>query len=224
MKFIIDIIIVAIIIFSVLIGAKKGFMKIFLSVVAFLLSVYLAYSFSPIVAEFVQTKFVAPKITESISESIGTGTEKIREAIPSIVLNNADKVGVDIDSFINTASNSTTDSALEIAENFVETHVNPLMIKAISAVAAIVLFLVLSALLSLVAKIINKIIKSSPADSFNKFGGALLGAVNGLIFAAALCLIISVILNFSSDGFLIVNSENANNSLFYNFFIKLLYK
>lgn len=224
MKFIIDIIIVAVIIISMLIGAKKGFMKIFLSVVAFLLSVYLAYSFSPIVAEFVQTKFVAPKITESICESVGTGTEKIREAIPSIVLNNADKVGIDVDNFINTASNSTSDSALDIAENFVETHVNPLMIKAISAVAAIILFLILSALLSLVAKVINKIIKSSPANSFNKFGGALLGAVNGLIFAAALCLIISVILNFSSDGFLVFNSENANNSFFYNFFIKLLYK
>ncbi len=224
MKFIIDIIIVAIILISVLIGAKKGFTKIFLSVVAFLLSVYLAYSISPVVAEYIQTKFVAPKITTSISESIGTGAEKLKESIPSIVLNNADKVGVDIDNFVNTASNSSTESALEVAENFVVTYVNPLMIKAISAIAAIILFLILSAILSFVAKIINKIIKASPADSLNKFGGALLGAVNGLVFAAALCLIISVILNFSNDGFLIFNSENANNSFFYSFFMRLLYK
>lgn len=224
MKFIIDIILVVIILISAFVGAKKGFTKIFLSVVAFLLAVYLAYSFSPIVAEFIQTKFVAPKITESISTSIGNGTEQLKDAIPDIVVANADKLGIDINSFVNSSAEASADNALLIAEDFVTTHVNPIMIKAISAIAAILLFLILSAVLNIVARIINKIIKASPANAFNKFGGFALGCINGLIFVAAFCLILSVILSFNGNGFLIFNSENVDNSFFYNFFTKLLFK
>lgn len=224
MKFIIDIIVVAIVLLCAIIGAKKGFMKIFLTVAAFLVAVYLSYSISPIAAEFVQTKFIAPKVTESIAQSLNDGSEQLKDAVPNIVIKNADKLGFDLDALISSSKDSAEEKLNETANNFVVTYVNPVMIKSISAVAAILLFLILSAVLNVIAKIINKMIKASPAGSFNRFGGALLGCVNGIVFAAAFCLILSAVLSFNSDGFLMFNSETADNSYFYGLFTEFLYK
>lgn len=224
MKFIIDIVIIALILLCTIIGAKKGLMKILLSVVAFLVAVYLSYSFSPVVAEFVQTRFISPKITQTISENLYEGSEKIEDALPNFVLKNSDKLGFELDTLVNSVHDSANDVIDAKAESFVNTHVNPPMIKAISAIAAIIMFLILSFVLNILARMINRIIKTSPASGFNKVGGALLGCVNGLVFAAAFCLILSLVFSFNNDGFFVFSKEAADNSFFYGLFSGFLHK
>lgn len=224
MRFVIDIIVLVLVLISTVIGAKKGFVRIFLSVAAFLAAVYLSFAISPVIADFFQTKLISPKLTQTVSDGIISGTDSLDELLPSFVVDNSDVIAVEFDNLFKSSRNLSDDVIREKTSVYVENYVNPIMIEMLSSVVAIILFLLLSAILNLIAKIINKVIKISPAKTLNKFGGIVLGCLNGFIFAAAFCLVLSIILNFDNDGFFVFTNEAAEKSYFYGLFNGFLHK
>ncbi len=216
----IDIIIVALIGLCILLGFKKGFMKTILPVIAFFLSVFLAYTLATPAASFVSQSFVEPKLTQSITDGLNQGADSVKELLPDYLLNNADRIGLDL-SVLDTAGSGGA-AHEELAKQIVTERVRPGLIKSLSAVCAIVLFLVLSAVLGILARFIGKTFNLLPLKGLNHLAGGALGFINGLVLSAFLCAIITAILTFKPDGWLIFTRSNADGSLFFRYFNDLL--
>lgn len=219
MKYIIDIILALIILISAFIGYKKGFIKLLLPVITFALAIYLSFTFSPKVSEFISQKYIEPSIVSAMQEKVNGVAEEGKNKANAILSFVTQKVGLDIDSAIDGAVNSN-----EAAQNITRNSIMPVLKKPIHSVVALVLFLVLSLVLGILARMLNKIIKASPVGLINQLGGVCVGTAGGIVFTVIFCIVFYLILNFNENGFLIFTKENLKSSYLYNYIIGFLFK
>lgn len=202
-----DIILVAVILISVIIGMKKGAMKVILSLVAFVVAAYLAYTLSSPFATFINNKFVEPAVIRSVDSAITDTTQSIEDALPDFIADNADVLGINLnaDSIIN-------------ASDFVQSTVSPMVIKIVSSVAMFVIFIILAIVLNFVASLANKIIKVSFLGGLNKLLGGVFGALTGCIIIFVICFALKYAVYLSGDDAKLISKEILDNSLLYRFF------
>ncbi len=224
MKFIIDIILALIILISAFIGYKKGFFKLVLPVVTFVLAIYLSFTFSPKVADFLNQKYIEPSIVSAVEEKISGAAENGKNKADDFISSVSKKIGLDLENVFDLSVNENPEVIHETAQNIVNDSIMPVLEKPIYSIVSLVLFLLFSLVLGIVARLLNKMIKAGAVGTLNQLGGVCLGAAGGIVFIAILCVILYLIINVTENGFLIFTKENLENSYLYNFVITLLFK
>lgn len=214
MSWILDVVVVAIFVLTVLAGFRKGFIDSVIGFVGLLAALVVAFFASAVVADAVYTacieKPVQAAIVETIDEaaaetgaSLQENLQKAEEALPGFVKSLMDKNDVSLTGLADKAETGVQNTGEQIAVAVTEKVVRPAMTMLIRCIAFILLFVLLMILCSFLGKILGKIIKHSPFKGPDKLLGGALGAVKGFLWVLLAVTVIQMIAGFTADDALI---------------------
>ncbi|MDD4700110.1 MAG: CvpA family protein [Oscillospiraceae bacterium] len=218
MGIILDLIIVAIVLFIVLQSAKHGFVRTFIELTGFILALMIAVSISGTLATQIFDNQIGPKISSGIEDKLlekGTSVvDSIKESLPSFVVSGADALKIDINAI---AQQNTGDSMSQVADNITLTVARPIITALMQAFLTTLIFAVLMFLVRFLAKAINKIFNLPIVGSINKILGGCIGVAKGVVIAAAFCFILSTIISVTNNGFFIFTKEAIDSSYIFKY-------
>lgn len=207
MNIIIDIILVAILVVSAFLAAKKGLIGTIFSLASTVLAIILSIALSTPVSNFVDENFVNPSVKKYIinvvdSSSIGKSYDdavnsidvasKI-EQMPDALKKVLNTAGISVDEIVDKAENAK-DDAKETKDNLINSIAKPISSTISRVISLVVLFVVLSIGLWFAAKFITALFNLIPlGKSLNKFGGLAFGVVRGLIIVFVICSLFSAV-------------------------------
>ena len=220
---ILDIIILAIIAVCIFLSAKHGFVRTLIEVAGFIAAFFIAFTVSSPLAGMTYDKIIEPSITSKVEQATESGVNAVASSVwnsfPQIIKNHSSLIGVSEQSFSNqvneTLSSGASDTAVKISQNVAK----PLITKIVSAFYCTIIAVVLIIVSKFLARALNKLFNISIIGKINSALGGVIGVFKGLAFSFVFCVIISIIVLLSKDGFWIFTPENIQLS---NIF-KLLY-
>ena len=210
LKYIVDVLLILVLVLSVVLTIRKGFIRCVFSLACVLVSVIAATSFNQPAAEWVYdnvlSDIVADKVETMIGENINNqiaiiDTESLISAVPEFAISALDKMGVEIQPVCENISMlqlSSEDAAHEIAEQIIR----PGALILLRLICYLLIFIVARLLTGFIANVISKAARLPVLKQANKFLGAILGLAKGVAFVFAL----AIFLNLSSD---IIKMDNV---------------
>lgn len=216
---ILDLIVVAIILFCILHSAKKGFVKVVVGVVGLIAAYMLAFTVSTPLANITYDKFIEPAMVNAVNESTDTQTDsaqtKAWDAIPEFITKNAEKYGVSLSEFSESVTENISNGAETAVIKASQDVIKPISIKIIGLIYSVVLMTASLFVVRILAKFINKLFSFNFIGKVNRILGGIIGIFKGIIFAVFFCAVISLIVSFTKNGFLIFTPENINGSFIF---------
>ncbi len=216
MSFILDVILIAILVFFIATAVKKGFMLSLLELVAVVASFAIAFMFSPTVAQGVYDGFVEQTLLETLktqlSENVNSSgmVENIQltiSSLPEFVVDFVDSLGVDIESI--SSSISSADLSVEnLATELVTKVAEPMVVGVLTIISFIILAIVLCIALKFVAKILSKAFNLPIVGKVNKTLGGILGGIKGVVVLIFICTILNLAFS-NGDGEFNVAVQNS---------------
>ena len=175
MGIIIDIIVFAFILISVLLGYKKGLISLGIHLVAVIVALVIAFIlYRPIGNLVINTTSIDESLEQTIQGQIESAAE----------------------------SGLGEDNALVkyVGEGLTQETSRSLAINIIYGVTMLILFIILRICLVFINSIANAIAKLPILKQFNKLGGVLYGLLRGIIIVYAILLIIGLIITLNPEG------------------------
>lgn len=206
-QYIIDIILVAIVVVSALIAAKKGFfltvMSIISAVAALIGAKVLSNPAGVFVYESIVRNPVLAKVQSMLPESLTTNDPQmildgLLEQLPDGIVALIENYGI-LDNAVTMTGDVAAFFSLEQLEI---NYIKPFCLSVLSLLATVVIFYMLYVVLRLVSVFLNRILYKDKKKPANRILGAALGVVRAVIPLAILVLL----LNFAAD-------YNLNDSL-----------
>ncbi len=198
---VIDIALIAILISCIFDGRRKGFVKMVLSVIATVISIFIGKEFSTPVAMWIKDTFVHDRITASIesaiASSVANGTQAIADAVPAYITGACKAVGVSADRLF--ADIGSSANAAEIAESISVAAENAFINGALMVVSFCVIYAISNFVLSFAVSAVNRIFKFPILRTLNKTLGAALGGVKGIVIVFVVSGIIGVAAMFMTN-------------------------
>lgn len=218
MSIILDLIIVAIVVIFAIISAKKGFVCTLIEVVGFVLAIYVALTASTPIANIVYDKTIQPIVVKTFESAISDGiansntaVDAVWDQIPSFISENS-FLNLSKENAVSVLGDNISLDTATITTKLSDSIIKPTVTKILSSLLAVIIVVILLLVVKIIAKYINKIFNISVIGTLNKTLGGILGIVKGGAIAVVFCLIISLILTFVKDGFLIFTYDTINAS------------
>ena len=233
---IIDAVIIVIILINVFFSAKRGFVRTVVELAGFVAAFLIAASVSQPLAEITYDKMIGPSIVSKVSEASSNANDEISsqiigenesvlsevwDALPEIIKNNSSEFGIDKSALEETIRSYTTVETAEYAQKVSEDIVKPIMSKLIAAIYSIVIFITVGLLAKLLARLVNKVFSISLIGKINAILGGVVGLLKGGITVFILCIVISVLVAFTNDGFGVFTPENISKTFLFKIFYGL---
>ncbi|MBO4432425.1 MAG: CvpA family protein [Clostridia bacterium] len=230
---IIDVVIVAIVVVSALISAKRGFVRTMVELVGFIAAFLIASAVSQPLADITYDRFIGPSIVSKVTEATNNANEEISaeildenasvlseiwDSLPDIIKNNSGEFGIDKDALEETIRSYTTIETGEYAQKVSDDITKPIIGKLLSAVYSIIIFVVVSLIVKLLAPLANKVFSVSIVGKVNTILGGVIGAMKGCVTVFIICVIISVLVAFTNDGFGVFTPENISKTFLFKIF------
>ncbi len=200
MDYIIDACIAAVFVLIVILGAKNGFVKTFLGIVAAVGTLFAAESLSRLLAPRVYERFFSQKVYDTIrltlekqtgGASSGQKAKAVLDVIPESFSSLTRFIGIDpseIGNRVNDLGNKGKDAAAEIAAGVAAPLFTALLHAVLFAVLAVLLFF----LFKIIIGIIDRVFKLPVLKTANKLLGAVLGILKGVVVGVMLCVVLKV--------------------------------
>lgn len=217
MNFVLDLIILAIVIVTIYLSAKKGFVKVLVETVGFILAIVVSFTVSTPLAEATYDKFIEPSIIQSAEKTIqnDAGIDKeVWENIPDFITKNAENFGISADSFSETINENIslgTKKAVTIASQKV---IKPVCVSLVSMIYVVILTTLLFIVVKFAAKFLNKLFSFSLVGKLNRTLGGVLGAFKGVAFAVLFVVIVSFLVSINGKLFNITIQDIEKTFLF----------
>lgn len=203
MGILMDLIIIAILVLSIIMGYKKGLINVVFNIFAF---------FIALIATIILYRPVA---------NIIINNTEIDDKIKSAIINNTTEEKQSEESSSNTGMQKYIEDAIkntadEAKSQVIETVANTVSIRAVEILTSIILFIVIRAVL-IVLKVFTQAIANLPLiKQFNELGGVVYGIAKGLIIVYIILTIMYFVVSINGKGNI---SEAINNS----YITKILY-
>lgn len=214
MWFFIDLFVIAIIVLTVFIYAKRGFVRSLFGVIGFLVALVLAFMISTPISDFAYEKAIKPSVVSTLTESLVTNDGQINAAtikkIPKFISRGLNLDNIEV---------FDIDTPKTICERICDTNLKPRIMPFLKAVTSLILFVILSVVLKFVVNILNKLFSFSVIGKLNTVLGGTLGVIMGVIFAVVFVLVINLLITlFGKVAFF--NTENINNTYIFKFILQ----
>ena len=190
MNFLFDVIIIAIIVFTVYRGVSKGFVKAFMNLISLVVAFFAAYYFTPTLAtvynEHIFSEAFCTKVSEVITSVVQkTGDafnlEKLFNDMPESFSGLLERFGANIGELKSTYASS--DATAQTLDSLAETIAEPISVSASNALAFLSIFVGALIALAILTWIIDLVFKLPILKTANKFFGFVLGCVCALVYA-----------------------------------------
>ena len=220
---ILDIFMVAVIVISAMIAAKKGFVKVFLNLIGVFVALFLAMQFCVPSAEFIYDKFLEKNIYNGVYTAVGEyaeqGIDAVYNNLPPSVLNAAEKIGIDLDNIISKHMSAGTDNLAEkIAGDVSHSIVRPFSVKIISGIVFIILFILSLVLIKIVIRALNLVTKLPGLHAANKTLGIIMGILQGLCICVIICFMLNISASLFENGVFGYTEDILNQSVAYKMY------
>ena len=214
MGLVLDLLVVVIISIFAFISAKWGFVRTLIEIVGFVLVVLLANSLSTPLADITYDKTIEPAIIKSIDgmkvEDVETIDLNDKEFPPLIKRVLGDKnVIANFEKEITSDINNGIDTAVR---NSSQNVIKPVITSILSVIYVLLISIILMFVVNILAKVINKLFSFSIVGKLNSTLGASLGVIKGIFIAFVVCTLISLIVSFTQNGFLIFTKDTIESS------------
>lgn len=222
MNLLIDLIVIAIVGLSVLISAKRGFVKVLIEVAGFVAAIIVTFTISTPLADNTYDKIIEPPIVEAAVNAVGESAQhEAWNALPEFVTENALKLGVSGEDFTGKITEnlaSGTEAAVKTASQDV---IKPIITKILGLIYSVVILVVLLVVVKFLAKIINKMFSFSVIGKANRVLGGIVGVPKGVIFAILFCMVVSLVVKLYG-GFLIFTTQNIEKTFIFKFLADII--
>lgn len=225
MSIILDLIVLAIIVLTVLVSAKRGFVRTAVELVGFIAAVFISFTISTPLANTTYDKIVEPSIVSSVTSAVDTVTEDSAaaavdgfwEGMPGWIRSGIEKSGVSKESLDGSITENIGNGVQSAVESTSQSVIKPAVTSTLALIYQVISLIILLALVKPIAKLINKLFSFSIIGTANRVLGGVVGIPKGIIYAVVFCLIIMLIVSFTGNGFLIFTGEAMEKSLFFSF-------
>lgn len=180
-----DLIVVAIILVSVIISAKRGFARSVIGVFSIVISLLIASFAYPIASNYIESSELKTVIAQKVEESLGVEDEIIMEKTEE---------EKDFLFFPKAMQKSIEDKTKEIEQTAKKTTAQTVTTLIINLISIISVFLIVRILMFILTHLLNLLTKIPIIKGFNK----LLGGALGLLTGAFIVYLLFAILTFSS--------------------------
>lgn len=227
MSLVFDVIILAVCVISIVLGAKRGFIKSVMGICTLVAALCLSYAFTPTVSEYIRNTDAMGNISESIGDTIkslsrtddgGYDLEKMFSDMPDAFRQILERYNADDSVLAETLPPET--SASESAVDALANAIAEPVARAISNVAAFLLIFIASvAVLKLLTWLLDLLFQLPVLKTANTMLGLLIGVVIALFWAWILCpLSVTLIRAMSSISPDLFNESVIENSVILSFF------
>ncbi len=225
-----DVITLALIVFSLVKGYKKGLVKTAFKIGIIIAAVIIANTFSPVLSDYVKTTEQYKEFTTSVKTSILSSIESNEGTdtgtFETTNENNAafdylSKIGLDIESIQDGYRQSVNEGVHNAKETLDKTVLTPVCEFLSNALCFVILFFASVLILYLLMYLVDLVFKLPLLKSANKFGGLVLGGIFGVLKVFVFCTVFQIILPYiqtQSIG-LVCGMENA--TYIYRFFLDI---
>ncbi len=213
-----DIIFIAVILISLIVGYNKGAAKMLCSFLGSLVSVIISALLGDYLSSIIYNGFISQSIVDSVADSLTIGNvsnAQVFDSLPPFV-----RFTLELTSFDAEKSVSVTESVpLTIAKS-VEKAVAQPVISLLSVIISLALFFVVFYLFRFVfSKIINMIFNLPVIRTFNKLLGSVCSVLCGLVFVSFAAFLLSVVMPYFNDvPYIFSESTIYNSYIFYHFY------
>lgn len=191
MAIVVDIIIIGIMLVCILLGYKKGLIRVAVNILGFFIALLIALIlYTPISNFIINNTSIQPTLKEAIRGTVTSYVIKTEENEESNeVEDNSPKVMTDyINGFVEEQKQKAEQTEKDIINNVSETVANNLI-----KIAVGILVFITAKIALLFVKALAKVISNLPIiGSFNKLGGAIYGVLQGLLIIYILFAVLSV--------------------------------
>lgn len=201
-----DIITVLLIVFFIIIGSKKGFVRSILNLATSTLSIILCFFLNKKISMYIYDFFIKDALFQKIKISLDStvsenGTEFL-ESLPSIIKN-----------FINPENTNTIiNNFSEVTTNSLETMIKPIIIGLLSAVIFIILYIILKIVFHIIISATNIITKLPAIKQANEFLGGVLGFLESGLILICLSSLARVLSTYFDNIAQIFTESNINSA------------
>lgn len=223
MSFILDGIIVLILLVFIFLSAKKGFVYTLIEVVGFVAAIVISFTFSSPLATTMYDNIIEPSVIKTVESLANDGVTQAAGAVDAMwnkmpaFITESSFFNLSKDNICTTVQSQTANGGAQLAQSISESFIKPIATKMISVLLSVILVVALLFIVKILAKYINKLFTFSIVGDINKTLGGLLGLVKGAAVAMVFCLVISLVLSFTKDGFLFFTYDAINSSYLFKF-------
>ena len=219
MSIILDLIVVLIIITVALFSAKRGFVRAITELAGFIAAVFITLTISTPLGNITYDKIIEPQIVKAMSavtdKSVTDTSNAVWNALPPVVKNHSEKLGVSRESLNKTVSEHMGDNTENAVNAVSQNAVKPIAVKLLSLFYSVLIMVILIFAVKVIAKFLNRLFSFSFAGTLNRVLGGIAGIPKGIIIAALFCTVVSIIVSMTKDGFLIFTNETVKGSWFF---------
>lgn len=200
---VIDIILIALLIVSILVGVKKGLLRSAVEFAGFFCAIPLAMLGSKKLAPLIYDQFFHQRLVENTVTKVEdygdvsafiTQIQDSLNSLPFSLDSLGQKIGIDINSTLSSMADGL--STANIAEQYVNSFLKPIIILVCTGVLFLVFFVVVAVLI----KVLSFLLKNSHLPHGLKEVNGSLGAVFGLLKGAVLVFVLCTILGVTQMG------------------------
>ncbi|MBO4734749.1 MAG: CvpA family protein [Clostridia bacterium] len=219
---ILDLIIVAIMALCVFFSAKRGFVRTLLEIVGFVAAFVIAFTVSSPLADMTYDNIIGPSIISSVEDATGNlgsdVSDQVWNTLPSIIRKNSEKFGIKKDTFTDKVQSYVSMNTEDHAEKISKNVTKPVVVKLVGAIYSVVIVILLIFLSKFLARVINKLFSFSLVGKVNAILGGAVGLLKGAAFSVIFCMLVSIVIIISKNGFLIFNEETIASSYLFKIF------
>ncbi|MBQ9950117.1 MAG: hypothetical protein IJO93_05305 [Clostridia bacterium] len=211
MSIVFDILAVAAVVIFCIVGAKRGFVTMSVTLLKWGLAILLAGGLSTPIATGLYNGFVAEKAEAEIAEKLDMQSgvadvyEKAVNALPE---------GIEIMSSDSTFSliKTETEKGVSLEHALCETVVRPAWVNLVQPICYVIIFAAVVLSCSLVGKV-GKFVNYIPlVGQANKLFGAAAGALYGMILLFPLCAVLLIIVRLTQGSLTWMNMQTFENT------------
>ncbi len=217
MSYIIDILLVAVLVVTAVVAAKKGFFATLFDLAGYVVSFVAAKICSSSFAPKIFTQYFETYIKDRITSSLGdvatadysAQIESAIESIPDSLSGVMELIGIDRAQLVEQVSNADI-SGENLINNIMDNIAQPVGVAVIRTILFIVLTIAFSFVLKLVVRLLDKVIKKLPAvKRINSGLGFALGAVKGVLVVIIVALLVGVVAGLTGNDAFIKAAEDS---------------
>ncbi len=213
-----DILVVAILIMSVVIGYSRGAAKTIISLITFVLSLSLSVYIGGLISDFIYDGYIKQAIIDSVTQSVvDSGALNVANAtLPPFVSFSMMLTGFDYMSALENSVNTLPDA---IATGF-ETALRPVVTSVLTFVMTAITFLILYFVFRfIVIKLLNFVFNLPIIRGVNKFFGAIFGFLTALFVISFLAFLLTLVMPYIENmPYWLSESTIYNSYIFYHFY------
>ncbi|WMJ23300.1 CvpA family protein [Paludicola sp. MB14-C6] len=227
---IMDIIIIAVVLFIVMSAYRKGFLRSAILTVGYFVSIFVAIYLSKIIGNFLYDTFIRQQIITSVNKALSGNIENIDIAaaipiflakLPVFLTNSIYAYFGGKDAIISNLGNATSNATNNISIIISDQVVEPIVLLLLNAILSILLFLICIFIVKRIAKLFQGFYAIPVIGPINSFFGGVLGVIQAIIVVVIIAILSKFVISLTGNTLPYFNTKIIDSTYIFKIFYHL---